>query len=137
MSSTDSASRAAIDALIADFYRLFDNRNGVSPQLETPTALMTADVSIRRRQAGVWEDMDLPQFLTPRVALLQSRLREFHEWETEAETLVLGDQAVRTSRYAKAGVLDDSPYRGSGSKCFMLIRLDTGWRIAGVSWIDD
>lgn len=137
MSCTDSASRVAIDALIANFYRLFDNRNGVSRQLETPSELMTADVSIRRRQAGVWEHMDLAQFLAPRVALLQNRLREFHEWETEAKTVVLGDQAVRTSRYAKAGVLDDEPYRGSGCKCFMLIRLDAGWRIAGISWIDD
>ncbi|AVP98293.1 DUF4440 domain-containing protein [Ahniella affigens] len=137
MTDATRASQSEIDALIAAFYQLFDNRHGVARGLLSATDLMTADVSIRRRLAGGWELMDLPQFLTPRIELLRTRLNDFHEWETSAETLILGDQAVRTSRYAKTGLLDGAPYGGSGSKCFMLIRLAAGWRIAGVTWIDD
>lgn len=137
MNEPERQTHADIDALIAAFYGLFDNRTGSSADLDTPTRLMTADVTIRRRQAGVWAQMDLTQFLSPRIELLRTRLRDFHEWETEASTLILGDQAVRTSRYEKSGRLDGAPYGGAGSKCFLLNRLNAGWRIAGLSWIDD
>jgi len=41
------------------------------------------------------------------------------------------------SRYTKAGLLNGNPYSGVGTKCFQLVLLDCGWRIASLAWVDD
>lgn len=134
----DADARSDIAVLISSFYGLFDNRAGLSPLLQTPTRLFCSDVVIRLRLDGVWSTMDLNRFLSPRIELLRDgRLRQFHEWELHEQTLIAGDQAVRTSRYQKRGVLDDRPYEGTGSKTFQLLRLAEGWRIGALQWIDD
>ena len=82
--------------------------------------------------------MTVAAFAEPRVALLTSgRLRDFHEWETTATTRVFSPFAVRTSHYAKSGILDAAPYAGRGTKLFQFAMIDGQWRIASLCWYDD
>jgi ribosomal-protein-serine acetyltransferase len=57
--------------------------------------------------------------------------------EVSANTEVFDCIAARTSRYSKAGLLDGKDYSGSGIKCFHLVDLGHGWRIASLAWVDD
>lgn len=137
MSQAEATELAAIDALIQRFYQLFDNRQGLSPWLDQPEQLFLHDAVIRRCQDGQWSSVDLQTFLAPRIALLRDgRLQQFHEWETESSTQQRSRQAIRFSRYQKAGILDGQPYTGLGDKTFQLIQLPSGWRIAGLTWVD-
>jgi hypothetical protein len=70
-------------------------------------------------------------------ASLQGALRDFHEWEISSTTHIFSGIAARTSRYAKAGLLNGADYSGSGTKCFQLVDTDFGWRIASLAWVDD
>lgn len=126
-----------IDALIAAFYSAFDNRDGRIPAANAVTACLHSRATIAKWTSAGFEVMDPETFAAPRVALLASgELRDFHEWETSADTSILGDIACRQSTYAKEGVWADRPYRGSGSKFFQLIRGDGRWMIMSVVWQD-
>jgi ribosomal-protein-serine acetyltransferase len=100
----------------AKFVRAFIvTHTGGDPQISTPRA-----------------------FVEPRVVLLSSgSLIDFHEWEIESRTEIIGALAVRRSRYAKQGLHDSKPYGGTGTKFFQFARLQQGWRIMSVAWIDD
>lgn len=96
------------------------------------------DAVIVKRGAGVVESMTVPRFIAPREALLNGgRLRDFHAWETEAETHVAGFLAMRLGRYRKSGVRDGAPQDGSGMKHVLLVLREAGWRIVWVVWEDD
>jgi hypothetical protein len=69
--------------------------------------------------------------------LADGTLVDFHEWEIEAETTVLGAIASRRSRYGKSGTLDGAPYAGGGRKFIQLCRTEGGWRIVSILWEDD
>lgn len=129
---------AHIDALITRFFSAFDNRNGARPMPAAITECFTEKATIVRRFESGAELCTVNEFADPRIALLtQGTLREFHEWEVSSTTHVYGGIAVRTSRYAKAGLLDGNDYAGSGTKCFQLVDMDNGWRIASLAWVDD
>lgn len=137
MRSADTSVDETIDALIARFYQLFDNRQGLSPWLHQPEQIFVADALIRRQQEGVWASFDLNEFLQPRIILLRDgRLQGFHEWEVASQTIRSSAQAVRVSHYQKSGTLDGTDYAGQGDKTFQLIQLPEGWRIAALTWID-
>lgn len=128
---------AAIAELAHRFFAVFDNRAGRTPDALAFEALFVPGAQV------VTHAVDGPQFATPgdfvrpRIALLTSgALVDFHEWETDARTEVLGTLAVRRSTYAKAGVRDGRAVEGSGVKQFQFARTDGGWRIVCVSWID-
>ncbi len=130
--------RSRIDALIARFFAVFDNRNGAHPAVEAIASCFTDKATIVRRSAAGAEIFNVEEFALPRIALLiQGALRDFHEWETDATTQLFDGIATRTSRYAKAGLLDGKDYAGAGTKCFQLVELDSGWRIAAMAWVDD
>jgi hypothetical protein len=127
-----------IDALIARFFSAFDNRHGAKPELAAITGCFTEKATVVRRFDSAVELCTVREFADPRIALLtQGALRDFHEWEISATTHVFRGIAVRTSRYAKAGLLNGNDYAGSGTKCFQLVDMDVGWRIASLAWVDD
>ncbi|MGY3266146.1 hypothetical protein [Lysobacter sp. HA35] len=128
---------AAIDALIAAFYSLFDNRDGLSPLLRTPERVFLPDVTIVRRDADAISVMSLHDFIKPRRAwLADGTLVDFHEWETQSRTFVAGDIATRLSRYRKQGFRSGVAIDGEGAKSLQLVCTEAGWRIASVLWQD-
>ena len=126
-----------IDALIARFYQLFDNRAGRTPLLPILPMLMLPGAQLHRADASGLHSMDLKAFVEPRAELLRGRLVDFHEWETEAQTHQQGGIAQRWSHYSKSGQMDGQPYGGQGLKTFQLLRTTRGWRISSVGWQDD
>lgn len=132
-----SASSAAIDAIVAAFYALFDNRQGLSPLIDAPQQLFLREATILRRDGDAIEVMSLDAFLAPRRRWLSDgTLVDFREWEVEARTTVAGGIATRTSRYRKRGLRDGVAFDGEGAKALQLVRTAQGWRIASVLWED-
>jgi hypothetical protein len=135
---TGSRAEEEIDALIGRFFSAFDNRNGVTPRRAAMMDCFADKATIVRRFDSGAELYTASEFVSPRIELLtQGTLRDFHEWETSSTTRIFDGIAVRTSRYSKAGKLDGNDHSGSGTKCFQLVELGTGWRIACLSWVDD
>lgn len=129
----------AIDALIRRFYAAFDNRAEAPVPSSAPLLALFSRRAVVAASAGTEvRVMSLSEFIDPRIELLTGgRLVDFHEWETSANTEVLGPLATRASRYAKEGTLDGHPYSGAGSKRFHLICQPEGWKILSVLWVDD
>ncbi|WP_205289373.1 DUF4440 domain-containing protein [Lysobacter sp. TY2-98] len=127
----------AIDAVVAAFYALFDNRAGLSPELDTPHAVFARDAVIVRRDGDAVATMSLDEFLAPRRRwLADGTLLDFHEWETQSRTFVADGIATRLSRYRKQGRRDGVAIDGEGAKSLQLARTADGWRIAAVLWQD-
>lgn len=134
----DAGARAKIDGLIAKFFSAFDNRDGATPHLARLANCFTDKATIVRRSNVGADVYTVEEFALPRIDLLtQGTLLDFHEWETSAKTEIFGGIATRTSRYRKSGLLDGGDYSGSGTKCFQLVDVGTGWRIASLAWEDD
>lgn len=133
-----AGAEAEIDALVARFFRAFDNRAGATPRLADMLDCFSEKATIAKRTSTGTELCTPREFAVPRIDLLTGgSLLHFHEWETSSSTQVFDGIAVRISRYGKSGVLDGKEYKGSGTKCFQLVDLGTGWRIAALAWVDD
>jgi hypothetical protein len=129
---------AAIDAVIGAFFAAFDNRDARVPTIDFFDSLFTPTAVVASHGASAVSICSVKEFAQPRIALLGSgRLVSFSEWETDAQTTVLGSLATRRSRYAKSGQLDGLPYGGVGTKFFQLALVAHEWRIVALSWIDD
>ena len=126
-----------IDALVARFFSAFDNRAGMPSVADVVDCFADKAVIARHDSSGT--QLYTPsEFAAPRIDLLAGgSLVDFSETEAESATQVVGGIATRTSRYVKSGVLDGGPYAGAGTKLFHLVRLDCGWRISSLAWIDD
>ncbi len=134
----DRGAQGKIDALVANFFSAFDNRDGATPRLADLINCFTDKATIVRRSAGGAELYTVREFALPRIELLtQGALLRFHEREISSTTQIFDGIAIRTSRYSKSGLLDGNDYAGSGTKCFQLVDLGTGWRIASLAWVDD
>ncbi|MEU1403215.1 nuclear transport factor 2 family protein [Streptomyces sp. NPDC005728] len=129
-------SKIEIDAVTAEFFGAFDNREG-----------RTADVARIRRlvlPGGVivmtgpdFTVYTVDEFIEPRRQLLaDGRLTDFSEWETSERTEIAGDIATRFGEYRKSGILNGEPFEGSGTKTMQFVRTPQGWRIAALSWYD-
>ena len=130
--------RAAIDSLVACFFAVFDNRSGRTPSASDFEALFTPSALIATHTGGMPQVAAPLAFVEPRITLLTSgALVDFHEWETQSQTEILGSLGVRRSRYSKQGLLDGKPFQGAGTKYFNFAKLSHAWRIVFVSWIDD
>src|SRR5262249_26507135 len=131
----DDASQ--IDALVARFFAAFDQRRGV-PAVASLPALLLPGASVTIVTADGAATTDVRGFVAPRAELLSGpRMRDFAEHEVEQTTRIDGDLAQRWLRYRKQGVLDGTPFAGSGRKALQLVRTTRGWRIASVAWRDD
>lgn len=127
-----------IDSLIAGFFAVFDKRQGKVPRADDFESLFGPSAYIVAHAIGGPQVASPRAFVQPRIALLSSRsLLDFHEWETESHTEMIGTLAVRRSRYAKDGLRESKRYAGAGTKFFQFARLQQGWRVMSVSWIDD
>jgi hypothetical protein len=131
-------SESELDALIARFYSVFDNRSGDCVGADEIAALFHESGVIAMRGADGFQTCSPFDFAKPRVDLLRGgRLTGFHEWETSHESRADGDLALRTSRYEKTGTMDGAPYAGKGTKFFQFIRVQGRWRILSLAWADD
>jgi hypothetical protein len=134
----DSGAQREIDVLLANFFSAFDNRHGATPRLADLINCFTDKATIVRRSIGGAELYTVSEFAVPRINLLtQGALVNFHESEISSSTQIFDGIAIRTSRYSKSGLLDGNDYAGTGTKCFQLVDLGTGWRIASLAWVDD
>jgi len=134
----DSLARKKIDAVVVRFFSAFDNRDGATPRLADLIDCFTDKATIVRRSDGGAELYTVKEFALPRIQLLtQGALLDFHEREISSTTQIFDGIATRTSRYRKSGLLDGNDYSGSGTKCFQLVDLGSGWRIASLAWVDD
>jgi len=134
----DSRVQTDIDVLIVRFFSAFDNRNGASPRLSDLTDCFTDRATIVHRSNTGAEINTVEEFASPRIKLLtQGTLLQFHEWEVSSATQIFDGIAARTSRYCKSGLLNGNEYSGSGTKCFHLVELGVGWRVASLAWVDD
>ena len=128
----------SIDELVARFFSVFDNRSGTKPQLASLIDCFAEKATVVRRSGAGTELMTVSEFAVPRIELLdQGALLDFHEWEISSTTQVFDGIASRISRYGKAGLLNGNAYGGSGTKCFHLVSLGSGWRITSLAWVDD
>jgi len=128
---------ASLDSFIARFFGAFDNRDGHVPTRAEIDALFIKNAVILQRVGDKTAVMSVAEFADPRVALLTSgRLQDFSEWETANTTQMFSNFAIRTSQYAKQGLLDSQPYSGRGTKLFQLANLDDEWRVASLCWFD-
>ncbi|MET8753127.1 nuclear transport factor 2 family protein [Streptomyces sp. NPDC059104] len=129
-------SKTEIDALTAEFFAAFDNRDGGG-----------ADVARLRRlilPGGVivhagpeFTAYTVEEFIEPRERLLKDgRLVGFSEWEVSERTEIEGGIASRFGEYRKSGTLDGEPFEGGGTKTIQFVRTPQGWRIAAFSWCD-
>jgi hypothetical protein len=133
-----SSDQEHIDDLIRNFFSLFDNRGSRVPLQVEITNLFAEKAVIAKHHGGQCELYSPDEFAGPRVALLTSgALIDFHEWEEESSTQIVGEIAARTSRYAKSGLLNGAPYAGTGTKFFQLAKFARGWRIVALTWLDD
>ncbi len=134
----DAPARRKVDALIARFFAVFDNRDDARPQIATLTGCFVENAVIVRHDGKTAEFCTVLEFAAPRIRLLtEGTLVQFHEWEETSSTQVFGGIAARVSRYGKAGILDGKAYSGSGTKCFQLVEAGIGWRISSLAWVDD
>jgi len=134
----NSGAQREIDALVAKFFAAFDNRDGATPRLADLINCFTDKATIVRRSDSGAEVYTVREFAIPRIKLLaHGALLHFHEREISSTTQIFDGIAIRTSRYGKSGLLDGNDYAGSGTKCFQLVDLGTGWRIASLAWVDD
>jgi hypothetical protein len=134
---SDEAAQAEINALIARFFRAFDNRAG-TPAIEDVTGCFADKAVIACHDGTGTKLYGAREFAAPRIALLESgSLRDFSEAETESTTRIVGGIATRMSRYAKSGFLDGAPYGGAGTKLFHLVSVNGGWLISSLAWQDD
>ena len=133
-----SEAQDKIDVLITRFFSAFDNRNGAVPQLAHLADCFTDRATIVHRSGTDVELYTVAEFATPRIELLtKGDLRQFHEWEVNSATQIFDGIAARTSRYRKSGLLSGNEYSGAGTKCFHLVELGIGWRIASLAWVDE
>jgi len=134
----NSDAKGKIDVLVAKFFSAFDNRDGATPLPADLIDCFTDKATIVRRSGSGAELYTAREFALPRIKLLtQGALLHFHEWEISAKTEIFDGIAIRTSRYGKSGLLDGNDYSGSGTKCFQLVDVGIGWRIASLAWVDD
>lgn len=126
-----------IDAMVGVFYAAFDNRASRAPTLDALRALFSESATITRVTHDRVDTWTLDAFISPRAALLSDgTLTEFHEWETQAHTVVLENIASRWSTYAKEGKRDGADLRGSGQKFIQFLRTEQRWFINAILWED-
>ncbi|WP_328972168.1 DUF4440 domain-containing protein [Streptomyces sp. NBC_00239] len=129
-------SKSEIDAVTAEFFGAFDNRDGKTADLARLRRLMLVGGVIVKTGPD-FTAYGVEEFIEPRERMLtDGRLTEFAEWETSEHTEIVGDIASRFGEYSKTGILDGKPFEGDGTKTIQFVRTPEGWRIAAFSWYD-
>ncbi len=127
-----------IDALVAAFFAVFDNRDGIRVDLDQLRTLCISQALLIKAVGPTPEICDLDAFIAPRERLLSAgTLVDFHEQELSARTKIFGNIAQRWCRYRKAGVLEGRAFATEGTKGLQFLRTPQGWRISAVLWDDE
>jgi RimJ/RimL family protein N-acetyltransferase len=130
--------RSLIDEVITSFFSLFNNVESKPLHLEKIYELCLPQTVIIKKYRESEELYDLKTFIAPRKTILSDgTLRQFEEDEVAATTKVSGHLAQRFSTYQKKGLLNGTPFEGSGRKMFQLLKTSKGWKITSVIWEDD
>ena len=126
-----------LDDFTGRFFSAFDNRGDRRPDFTALQAMFVPGAVIFKRNGDSMETCSVASFIEPRAALLtDGSLTEFHEWETESETVSSGGFATRICRYGKQGVLRGRTYAGTGVKFIHFLRMTAGWKISSILWED-
>ncbi|MFE9214803.1 DUF4440 domain-containing protein [Streptomyces lavendulae] len=129
-------SKTEIDALTAEFFAAFDNRDGGGADVARLRRLVLPG-GVIVKTGPEFKAYTLEEFIEPRERLLKDgRLVGFSEWEVSERTEIEGDIASRFGEYRKSGTLDGEPFEGGGTKTIQFVRTPQGWRIAAFSWYD-
>ncbi|ATZ22624.1 nuclear transport factor 2 family protein [Streptomyces lavendulae] len=129
-------SKTEIDALTAEFFAAFDNRDGGGADVARLRRLVLPG-GVIVKTGPEFTAYTLEEFIEPRERLLKDgRLVGFSEWEVSERTEIEGDIASRFGEYRKSGTLDGEPFEGGGTKTIQFVRTPQGWRIAAFSWYD-
>lgn len=133
----DHPEKVPVDAAVAAFYQVFDNRAGRRPDPIAARSLFLESAAITMVTTGLTQTWSLAEFLDPRIRILtDGTLRDFHEWETEEQTTICGQIAGRFSKYSKKGTRQGAPFTGAGQKFLNLCRTNSGWKISSLIWQD-
>ncbi|GHB60248.1 hypothetical protein GCM10010347_32850 [Streptomyces cirratus] len=128
--------KSELDALTADFFGAFDNRDGRTADVGRLRRLLLPGATIVKTGPD-FTVYTVEEFIEPRQRLLsEGGLAGFREWETSERTEIQGDIASRFGGYRKSGILDGVPFEAAGTKTLQFVRTPEGWRIAAVSWHD-
>lgn len=126
-----------INDLTRQFFSVFCNKNGMSPQVDNLRQLFINEGIIIKNAGGKTEVYNLEQFIGPRRKILtDGTLTDFEEMEISAETRVAGHIAHRFCRYKKSGVLNGVPFETEGVKSLQFIKTSAGWKISSLAWDD-
>lgn len=137
MTSTPSTDKDELDKLTNQFFDLFTNAGGRTPELSRIHALFIAEGIVIKNVGGNTEIFSLESFVAPRQKILtDGTLEDFQEHEVNERTDIAGAIAQRFSTYRKQGKLNGKAFEGQGIKSIQFIRTMNTWKISAVAWDD-
>jgi hypothetical protein len=132
------ADKTGIDELTQRFFRVFGNKGGRIPDLDSLHELFVARAVITKNAGQAPEFYNVDEFIEPRRALLtDGTLTDFEEHELAERTDIFGGIAQRFCLYEKSGVLAGQSFRTRGVKSLQFVRTTEGWKIAAAAWDDE
>jgi hypothetical protein len=134
----ESRDKHSIDALAAAFFGAFSVEHAQRDGLGVLRDLFIPDAVIVKAGEATPRVWSVTQFIEPRARLLAGgSLVDFAERELSERTEIFGSIAVRSSSYAKSGVLDGTAFEGRGVKLMQLVKTEQGWLLSALSWEDE
>ncbi|MEZ4852033.1 MAG: DUF4440 domain-containing protein [Bacteroidia bacterium] len=129
--------KAEIDEIVRQFFDLFTNTGGKTPNLWNIKKIFLEDGLIINNTPEKPAIYNLESFIKPREEILTNgTLTNFEEWETDSKTEIYGNIAQRMCRYQKAGELHGEPFTGKGTKLMQFLKVGGQWRLSSVIWSD-
>ena len=136
--SNSERDRKVINRLTSDFFELFTNADGKTPNVGNLKNLFIANGVIINNTSGNPEIYDLEQFIAPREKMLtDGTLTNFCENEIHHTTEVFDTIAQRFCLYEKSGSLNGENFESKGIKTIQFIKVNEEWKIASVAWCDE
>ena len=130
--------RAALKALIDEFFAAVSFESGQAPTYTTIRDLFIADGRLIRNSSEIPEISSVEEFIASRQTLVDSNaLTSFKEVETAEITEIFGNIAHRFSTYEKRGTMHRQAISGSGVISTQFICTPNGWRISSMAWDDE
>ncbi len=127
-----------IDALTAEFFRLFSPTPGATVSLQRLHDLFIPQGIIVRTCGPNTEVFSITDFIAPRELLLNDGslvdLCEREEWET---TDIFGNMAQRFLAYRKTGVLCGERFDTRGMMTIQFVRKHGEWKMSAIAWDDE
>lgn len=133
-----AAEKRGIDAVVAQFFAVFTNKDGLVVDLDTLRKFCLSDCVVIKTCGDPHAIYDLSGFIAPRQKLLsEGELVNFSEKEIWENTEIFGSIAQRFCLYTKSGVLMGERFEARGMKSIQLIKTVEGWKISAVTWDDE